>query len=86
MPASVEIRNNVFVPENVSITAGDSVNWTDVQGTHTVTSNPGRKNCAPPSTEAFDSGRLSPTQTFAHTFNTVGTFAYHCDSAGRLRR
>ena len=35
---------------------------------HTVTADDG----------SFDSGNISVGKTFSHTFQTAGTFAYHC--------
>ncbi|MGC2573879.1 MAG: plastocyanin/azurin family copper-binding protein [Candidatus Nitrosopolaris sp.] len=88
---------NVFVPPDLTITAGTSVHWVNpAQGpqnphphAHTVTSNgyPGSNfPCTPSSTENFDSGEMDPgdpdTGTFDHTFNTTGIFGYHCEIHG----
>ena len=61
-----------FTPSCIKVTSGQTVTWT-VMGTmiHTVTSDAGA-----PAT--FDSGNLSPGQTFAYTFTTPGTIGYHC--------
>lgn len=58
---------------NLNISQGDTVLWiwgdTD---THTVTSLKG-------SEEVFDSKELTGvSETFSHTFNTIGEFPYHC--------
>jgi len=80
---SVSIVDNAFNPPNVPINAGDTVRWTNNGALpHTVTSNPGPAGCAPPSTENFASGTLSTNNTFQHTFNTAGSFAYHCEIHG----
>jgi plastocyanin len=63
-----------FSPTTITIKAGTTVVWTNTTGTsHTVTSDDGK---------TFDSGIASPIAasggTFMFTFNTPGTFAYHC--------
>ncbi len=69
--ASVSISNFAFVPASVTVNVGDTVTWTNNQGgvPHTVSSDTG----------AFDSGTLNGGGTFAQTFGTAGTFAYHCN-------
>ena len=49
---------------------------------HAVTSNPGTLACAPTSTENFNSGNMAPGATFGHTFNTQGSYSYHCEVHG----
>ncbi len=63
-----------FVPATITIKAGTTVVWKNVSVVaHTVTSDDGK---------AFDSGLSNPiaaqTGTYSHTFNTPGTFPYHC--------
>jgi plastocyanin len=85
MTARVTISNNKFEPAHVSVRSGETVHWTNSQGSHTVTSNPGPKGCNPASAEAFASPTLSttaPNNTFEHTFTSPGTFAYHCEVHG----
>src|SRR3989344_3286058 len=65
----VEIVDFTFLPETLNIKKGDSVTWTNKDGTrHTATSDDG----------VFDSGPLSNGQSFKYQFNEVGTFSYHC--------
>ena len=81
--AAVSIVDNAFNPPNATINAGQTVTWTNSGALpHTVTSNPGPAGCAPPSAENFASATLSPGNTFQHTFNTPGTFNYHCEIHG----
>jgi plastocyanin len=68
----VSIQNFSYSPAMVTIQQGDSVRWTNNEGTHTTTSDVG----------AWNSGILSVGQTFSHRFNDVGTFTYHCDVHG----
>jgi plastocyanin len=56
------------------VSTGTMVTWTNNDSiAHTVTSDDGT---------SFDSGALSPGQTFSHTFDTAGTFPYHCSIHG----
>jgi plastocyanin len=66
---SVMIHNFSFMPQSISVPKGTTVTWTNMDGTsHTVTSDTG----------AFNSGALKTNATFQFTFNTPGTFTYHC--------
>jgi plastocyanin len=63
------LANFAFSPATLNIQVGTMVSWTNNDSTtHTVTSDNG----------IFDSGNLAPNATFSYTFNTAGTFAYHC--------
>ncbi len=66
--------NFAFSPASLTIKAGTTVMWKNTtQSPHTVTSDDGK---------SFDSGSANPIAaqggTFSFTFNTSGTFAYHC--------
>jgi len=58
-----------FAPETVTVKVGDSIKWTNA-GTlpHTATADDG----------SFDTGLVDPGQNATVTFNTAGTFSYHC--------
>ena len=59
-----------FAPTNVTVPLGSLVRWVTSTGPHTVTpDNPGQAG-------AWASANLSTS--FEHTFNTAGTFDYHC--------
>ena len=63
---------------DTAITAGDTVTWDNVENIHTVTQcSEGFADC--PLSGGFDSGFLSPGDTFSVTFDTPGTFFYWCD-------
>ena len=65
----VAIKDFAFNPPDLSIKVGTTVTWTNNDGVgHTVTSTDG----------VFESGVLAKGQTFSYTFNTAGTFPYHC--------
>jgi plastocyanin/FtsP/CotA-like multicopper oxidase with cupredoxin domain len=78
----VSVMDNFFSPSNITVAAGEMVQWTNMGKPHTVTSNPGPLGCSPASTETFDSGTLPSGGTFSHAFSTPGTFAYHCEIHG----
>jgi plastocyanin len=67
----VWIQGNAFDPTSLTVSQGTSITWTNKDGvTHTVTSDtPG----------LFTSGSMGGNATFTHSFNTAGTFAYHCN-------
>jgi plastocyanin len=66
---TVDIKNFAFSPVTLTISNGQTVTWTNMDSvSHTVTSTTG----------VFDSGPISPGQTFSYTFNNAGTFEYSC--------
>jgi len=69
----VAIKSFAFSPEKITITAGDTVVWTNMDSApHTVTSEPGS------SVKELDSERLARGDSYSHTFETAGTYSYHC--------
>jgi len=65
----VWIQNMAFNPATITVTAGTTIKWTNKDGvTHTVTSDTG----------VFDSGNMTANATFSFSFQTAGTFQYHC--------
>jgi amicyanin len=67
---TLEIKDFAFSPSSLTIKVGDKVTWTNQDSApHTVTAD---------SRGEFDSGRLSQGDTFSYTFDTAGTFDYHC--------
>ncbi len=82
---SVEAGNDYFCSRafegaacETDITAGDTVTWNVVAGSHTVTECPAGVAACPPK-GGFGSGILVDGQTFVHTFDTPGTYAYRCE-------
>jgi plastocyanin len=66
---AVEMKNIAFNPTSVTVKAGDKVTWTNNDTVaHTVTLDD----------NSVDSGEVAAGATFANTFATAGTFAYHC--------
>ncbi len=65
----VTIQGMKFTPAALSIKAGDSVTFTNMDGApHTATSDSG----------AFDTGRLGKGKSTMLTFSGKGDFPYHC--------
>src|ERR671935_452014 len=70
---SVSVQDEVFVPAQVEIIAGDTLTWShDGAEQHTITADD----------ESFDSGLINPGDTFQTTFDTPGTYPYHCQIHG----
>ena len=69
-PEPIEIRDFAFAPNVIIIPVGTTGRWTnDGAVNHTVTSD----------TAVFDSGVLSPGESFEYRFDVAGTYAYHCE-------
>jgi glucose/arabinose dehydrogenase len=68
-----------FSPDPVSINVGDTVQWVWASSPHSATSG----TAAHPTTD-FDSGIHNAPFNFSHTFNTAGSFPYHCTYHGAL--
>jgi plastocyanin len=67
----VWMRNDLFVPAALTVERGTEVTWVNKDAVqHTVTSS------GPVLT--FDSGNLSRDQSFSFTFDSTGTYNYHC--------
>ncbi|HEX9776310.1 MAG TPA: right-handed parallel beta-helix repeat-containing protein [Actinomycetota bacterium] len=64
----VQVRNNLYAPQQVEVAVGDTVRWTAIDGGHTVTA----------SDASFDSGLLTQSQTFEQTFTEDATLTYYC--------
>jgi plastocyanin len=65
---SVEIKNFAFEPTTVTVRVGQTVTWTNQDSAaHTVVGDGG-----------IDSGDLSKGKSYSKTFDTAGTFDYHC--------
>lgn len=66
----VFIQNIAFNPGSLTIKAGDTIIWTNMDNVaHTVTSDSGTE---------LHSGTLSTGDTYSHIFTKAGTYTYHC--------
>lgn len=69
-PDQVLIQGFAFNPTPRTIAVGTTVTWINKDGTaHTTTNN---------AADAWDSGSMGANASFAHTFDTPGTFQYSC--------
>jgi len=69
MTASVSAINFAFSPASLTVRVGTRVTFTNRdQATHTFTANGG----------LFNSGLVASGKSYAFTFMSTGTFAYHC--------
>jgi len=70
---AVDIQNSAFSPSNITVKKGSTVTWTNKDSLqHTVT----------PDDETAEfkaSNSLSRNESYSVTFNTAGTYTYHCD-------
>jgi plastocyanin len=65
---TVKIIPGAFSPANVTIAAGEAVQWTNTtSGSHQIVSDTGN----------FASSTLTPGESFAFTFKAAGKYAYH---------
>ena len=65
----VQIHNFVFEPTQLNLKVGTTVTWTNTdRDSHTSTSD----------TPGWNSGTISPGRQFSFTFQSAGTFPYHC--------
>ena len=70
-----EIRQFAFQPKALEVPVGTTVTWTNDDAIqHSVTASDG----------SFDSGFFTQGGTFAHTFDTPGTYAYYCARHGSM--
>jgi plastocyanin len=66
-----------FSRENLTISVGDTVSWTNQDNApHTVSAGVSPNVDSPPQ---FRSATMARNGTFTHTFTTAGTFAYFCE-------
>jgi plastocyanin len=73
---TVSIGDNFYSPKSISVSAGDTVTWTNNgKASHTATATDG----------SFDTGTISPGQSRSHTFSQPGTFNYFCQIHGTVQ-
>lgn len=75
--ADVDVVDSDFVPGDVTIDAGGTVTWTQSGSLpHTVTADDGSFDSHPDCSGGTDC--MSTGDTFAHTFDEPGEYAYYC--------
>lgn len=66
---AITIENYSYSPANLVIKVGETVTWNNKDSVaHTATSDDG----------VFDTGLIGQNETATVTFDTPGTFSYHC--------
>jgi len=67
---NIDINNFAFFPSSLTVHPGETVTWTNKDSApHTVISDSGNE---------ISSSSLATGKTYSHTFNTAGTYNYHC--------
>ncbi|MDD1665806.1 MAG: cupredoxin domain-containing protein [Methanomicrobiales archaeon] len=67
--AAITIQNFAFIPASVTVPAGSTITWTNLDAAaHQVGSD----------TMAFTGHPMSQNSSYTFTFTTRGTFPYHC--------
>lgn len=70
---TVNLNDDVFAPKTVTVPVGSVIRFLNAgKHKHTVTADDG----------SFDSGQLTPGQTFEHTFDKVGDVPVYCMNHG----
>ena len=72
---NVNVTNNLFTPEVITISLGDEVIWTNSEGFHNVN---GTTGTFPDNPESFGNN-TGNGWTYSYTFNTPGIYDYQCD-------
>lgn len=79
---SVSVVDNEFEPPTITVTAGDTVEWThDGSNPHTVTASDGSWD-SHPDCESFDDDCMMSGDTYSETFDETGEFTYYCKLHG----
>ncbi|MGH3441205.1 MAG: cupredoxin domain-containing protein [Nitriliruptorales bacterium] len=82
----VDVQDNVFVPETVAVTVGDTVRWTQSGGNpHTITADDRSFDSRPDCNSFADAGMgncMSEGDTFEITFEEEGEVPYFCKIHG----
>jgi plastocyanin len=78
MTATVEVRDNFFIPDPITIFVGNTVTWVRVEGFHNVRAEDGSFRLG----ETPDGDPGSTWTTVSHTFTQPGTFRYYCEAHG----
>jgi amicyanin len=70
----VNIQNIAFNPQTITVSAGTTVTWTNLDGVnHQILADAGQADIAD-----FSSPTMSQGSTYSYTFHKAGTWAYHC--------
>ena len=86
-PAANEviIKDLRFNPPTLTVSAGTTLTWkNEDQTAHTVTSDSNDSTSAPAAAK-FTSKILNPGDSYTHTFDTPGSYKYHCQIHAYLK-
>jgi predicted lipoprotein with Yx(FWY)xxD motif/plastocyanin len=72
---AVSVTSNVFTPDEITINVGDTVIWTNSQGSHNVN---GTQANFPSNPESFGN-TVGMGWVFSHVFTIAGNYDYRCD-------
>lgn len=77
------VDGNAFDPAHLTVRVGDEVTWENASSSiHTATCDPdnplGVEHTLPEGAEPFNSGNVNPGDSFSHTFDVAGEYAYSC--------
>ena len=82
----VDVVDNSFDPETLTVTAGDEVTWmSSGSNPHTVTADDGSFDSSPDCDGFADSASgacMDEGESFSHTFDEPGTYPYYCKLHG----
>ena len=70
---NVSIEGFAFVPDSVRVQPGDTVRWTNKDGTTHTSTGDGT------GAGLWNSGNLASNATFQRAFTTAGSYNYHCN-------
>ena len=74
--SAATIVDFAFQPSSLTVAKGTVVTWTNTASRgHTVTADDA----------SFTSDTIAGGATFSHTFDTAGTFAYHCSIHSQMK-
>lgn len=68
----VEVRNDFFSPQELTIEVGETVTWRRLEGVHNVRADDG----------SFGNNLNGTWTTYSHTFTTPGVYPYYCEAHG----
>ncbi len=84
-PIVVRMEGKKFIPDQITIKAGDTVEWKNSPDgpAHQVTDDPEQAMdnadvAAPKGTKTFDSGKIRSGESYRYRFTVPGTYRYTC--------
>ncbi len=72
---AISVTSNNFSPDEISINVGDTVVWSNTQGSHNVN---GNQSTFPSNPESFGN-TVGAGWVFSHVFTIAGNYDYRCD-------